>query len=143
MHNTLKSVFIGVAGIFLLVGNGFCEGIEQGEIVESIPEAGLIQVNNHIFKVGQVTVLTEEKEYPGDIRDLKEGGIVRIIVGEKTEKQWEADLVTLYYGEMALKAANEIDVPESSLAEKEVPRSQPVKSGDTSVLRLKNGVWQN
>lgn len=143
MHNFLKSVFVGAAGMFLLVGNGFCEGIELGEIVESIPEAGLIQVNNHIFKVGLVTVVTEEKEYPGDIRDLKEGGIVRILVGEKTAKQWEADLVTLYSGDMAQEVASEMDMPELSLSEKEAPPDQPVKSGSSSVLRLKNGVWQN
>ncbi len=143
MHNILKSVFIGVAGIFFLVGNGFCEDIELGVIVEAIPEAGLIQVHDHIFKVGHVTVLTEEKEYPGDIRDLKEGGLVRIVVGEKTEKQWEAQLVTFYSGEMAQKVASEMDMSESFLAEEEVPLSQPVRSEEGAVLRLNNGVWQN
>lgn len=143
MHNFLKSVFIGVAGIFLLAGNGFCEGVELGRIVESIPEAGLIQVNNHIFKVGRVTVVTEENEYPGDIRELQEGGLVRILVGEKSAKQWDADLITLYSGEMAQKVASEMDMPEFSPSEKEVAPTQPGTSGDPSVLRLENGVWQN
>lgn len=143
MRNMLKSFYLGVAGIFLLVGNGFCEEIELGEIVEAIPEAGLIQVHNHIFKVGKVTVVTEENEFPGDIQDLKEGGLVRIVVGEKTEKQWEAQQVTFYSGEIAQKVASEMDMSESFLAEEEVPLSQPVRSGDGAVLRLENGVWQN
>lgn len=143
MQKILKNVFIAVAGMFLLVGNGFCDGFEQGEIVELIPEAGLIQVNNHIFKVGRVTVVSEEKEYSGDIRELKEGGIVRIVVGKKTAKYWEADLVTLYSGDMAQKIADGMDLSEFSLSEKETRLDRATTTESSSDIRLINGVWKN
>ena len=143
MRNLFKKVVVGGLGIVLFVGNGFCEGIEVGNIVEVVPEAGLIQVHDHIFKVTKVTVVTEEREYPGAIRDLKEGGLVKVMVGKKTDKQWEADLVTLYLGDPGQPVGGE-QLPDSSSGEREVPsQDQPVRTEDASVLRLQDGVWRN
>jgi len=142
MYKTVQNILLAIScSIVMMVGNVQSEGMEIGLITESIPDSGLIQVHDHIFKVGTILVVTKELERRGDISELQEGKLVHIAIGERKSEYWFADVVTLYLGDIASEMAKDMELeylPHSVKTDKP-PRT---KSIDTPVI-FENGVWKN
>jgi hypothetical protein len=142
MYRKMQNILLSASFLIIMIaGNVNSEELETGLIVESVPDAGLIQVHDHMFKVGEILVVTKENERSGEISELKEGLLVEIVVGEKKKDYWIADTVKLYLGELATETAKKMELAYSPQSDK-IDKSPVTKAIDTPVV-LENGVWKN
>ena len=137
-------ILLVVVGMFFIPDVGFSEDFDVGQIIEISPDRQFIQVKDQIYKVDKVARLAVKgKPETGDVDELSEGDIVRVVRGQKEDSYWYADLVTLYQGEMEKKIREEMELPAQQGKKINNSQQQPKKTARSRPIVFENGVWHN
>lgn len=137
-----RFILLMIIGMFMHPAIGLSDDVDVGQIIEKSANGQFIQVHDRIYNVIKVELLAvEDKPQAGSAEMLSEGDIVRVVKGQKKDGYWQADLVTLYVGELAQEKRKEMELPD---AQATVNRQQPSeKAVGSDTIIFENGVWHN
>ena len=115
-----------------------------GVIVETSQDKQYIQVKDRIYKVERVELLEVAGEpKPGMVKDLAEGAIVKVVMGDGIDEFRHASLVTVYRGSMEKSLMEEMELSPEDLPGRKPSLEQVSAPIRKSVIRFENGVWKN
>lgn len=144
MRIFIEIILLVVVGIFIIPDAGFSADIDVGQVIEMSPDRKFIQVKDRIYKVDKIERLAVKgKPEIGDVYDLSEGDIVRVVRGQKEESYWYADLVTLYQGELEKMIREKMELPDQQDNKINTSQQQIEKKASSTPMVFENGVWRN
>jgi hypothetical protein len=116
---------------------GFPGEVEVGKIIELSPDKVYLQIQDRLYKVGMVQRLAVEgRPQAWSADDLNEGDLVEVIGGEFDTEYWNAEMVTVFQGEMRKEKMRDLNLTDS-----DDQSPEKVKTSQPAVLQ--DGVWRN
>lgn len=144
MRVFVEIILLVAVGMFMIPDTGLSADFDIGQVIEMSPDRQFIQVKDRIYKVDKVERLAVKgKPETGDVSDLSEGDIVRVVRGAKKDSYWHADLVTLYQGDLEKMIREEMELPAQQSKKTKNSQQQVEKPESSTPMVFENGVWHN